>query len=358
MRQSMEASTFENALLGVKQEILARAALRAQAEWPALELASARALIAAVDSCEAEWKRGREQISGDGAASTRPEDLCSVLDGLLSAFSGLQEAQKTARASESGMCSADLDIQARASTVRPLVDALLDSAIEVHSIMLHKDADGPRSAALASKLRELLGKPSAREALATIRVEVPSHDLFEGIGQQSQEPGRGSSATADSSKDNQAAPADAAEESGKAAAGAPDALLMTVPGEMLPGTASMADGDCDSSSRLWQAVHVGDEATLRALVERQLCNGKMRDASGHSVLWHLIAFGHLGIAEYIMDAFPPGSSKGVEVDEVHERRGDTLLHLLCGGKSFSKEAATLFKRVTAVAPDALLPRPP
>ncbi|CAE8702840.1 unnamed protein product, partial [Polarella glacialis] len=62
------------------------------------------------------------------------------------------------------------------------------------------------------------------------------------------------------------------------------------------------------------------------------------------------------IAEYIMDAFPPGSSKGVEVDEVHERRGDTLLHLLCGGKSFSKEAATLFKRVTAMAPDALFQR--
>eukprot|EP00438_Fugacium_kawagutii_P026980 Skav224420 [mRNA] locus=scaffold657:322838:327919:+ [translate_table: standard] len=40
----------------------------------------------------------------------------------------------------------------------------------------------------------------------------------------------------------------------------------------------------------------------------------------------------------------------VQVDEVHQRKGDTLLHLLCLNRPFNAEAAALFKHVAAKAP--------
>eukprot|EP00913_Durusdinium_trenchii_P021871 g20550.t2 len=62
---------------------------------------------------------------------------------------------------------------------------------------------------------------------------------------------------------------------------------------------------------LWHAVHVGDEITIARLIHQQLCNGPrerlQRDASGHSVLWHAIAFGHGGIAKRMLERFPVGS---------------------------------------------------
>ncbi|CAK8994728.1 Aspartate aminotransferase, partial [Durusdinium trenchii] len=58
---------------------------------------------------------------------------------------------------------------------------------------------------------------------------------------------------------------------------------------------------------LWHAVHVGDEITIARLIHQQLCNGLQRDASGHSVLWHAIAFGHGGIAKRMLERFPVGS---------------------------------------------------
>ena len=73
---------------------------------------------------------------------------------------------------------------------------------------------------------------------------------------------------------------------------------------------------------------------------RKACDGRIRDAakikgvrdvhgeaSGHSIFWHAISFSHYSLAQYIWEAFPPNTPEGVEVDEVHARRGDTLLHL-------------------------------
>merc|ERR1719181_2170122 len=77
------------------------------------------------------------------------------------------------------------------------------------------------------------------------------------------------------------------------------------------------------TQELWQAVHVGDEAAVNALIQQGLCNGAMMDASGHSVLWHSIAFNHVGLAKLMLDTFPPGSEGGCDLTEVHPRRGDT-----------------------------------
>jgi len=107
------------------------------------------------------------------------------------------------------------------------------------------------------------------------------------------------------------------------------------------------------SSELWHAVHLGDEGAVESLISKGLCTAKMRDASGHSVFWHAIAFNHVGLANLMLEAFPPGTERGVEVAEIHPRKGDTLLHLLCQCKTFGTQLAHLFKRIAAAAPSAL-----
>jgi len=108
------------------------------------------------------------------------------------------------------------------------------------------------------------------------------------------------------------------------------------------------------SPELWHAVHIGDEATISDLILGGLCNGVMSDLSGHSVFWHAIAFGHFGLAKMILDTFPPGSEFGVDVTEVHPKRGDTLLHLLCQTRPFGFEVAELFERIAAAVPHSVL----
>mmetsp|Transcript_113560 Transcript_113560/g.220158 ORF Transcript_113560/g.220158 Transcript_113560/m.220158 type:complete len:939 (+) Transcript_113560:87-2903(+) len=106
----------------------------------------------------------------------------------------------------------------------------------------------------------------------------------------------------------------------------------------------------EGSAALWHAVHVGDQTAVHELIGRGMCTAKMRDASGHSVLWHAVAFRHCGLVNLMLDVFAPGTLDGVELDEVHPRRGDTLLHLLCQQPSFGTQQAQLFKRISAAIP--------
>lgn len=107
------------------------------------------------------------------------------------------------------------------------------------------------------------------------------------------------------------------------------------------------------SPELWRAVHVGDEHVVARLIQQGLCNGLQKDASGHSVLWHAIAFGHWGLARMMLERFPPASQDGVDVNEVHHRKGETFLHLLCQCRPFSSETATIFKALAEAMPHAL-----
>ncbi|CAE7476782.1 unnamed protein product, partial [Symbiodinium necroappetens] len=107
------------------------------------------------------------------------------------------------------------------------------------------------------------------------------------------------------------------------------------------------------ATQLWHAVHTGDLEIVKAFVRRGACTGKSRDASGHSILWHAITFNHHSLARFMVETFPPGTDDGIEVDEVHQRRGDTLLHLLCLSRSFDAEAAALFKKLATKAPPAV-----
>lgn len=99
------------------------------------------------------------------------------------------------------------------------------------------------------------------------------------------------------------------------------------------------------SAELWQAVHKGDCDTIKKLVEKGACWAGLRDASGHSVLWHLVAWGHYTLALFMIDRFPFGSEGAGEAGDVHPTRGDTLLHLLGRARPFGAEAGEVFKRV-------------
>jgi len=55
----------------------------------------------------------------------------------------------------------------------------------------------------------------------------------------------------------------------------------------------------------------------------------------------------------MLDTFPSGTDKGVDVAEVHPRKGDTLFHLLCHSKQFGPELAHVFKRLAVVSPPSL-----
>lgn len=318
LRRVCEEATRVEELLGVNPEVLCQDALQAQAEWPAQDLAEARKLMAAVDACEAAMQCGRAQISlTDTVADSKPEELCDALESLLNSFVGLKAAQANARSSSCAMvCRADLGVEGRARALRPLADALLDKAVEVNA---------ENGGSFAEKVREVLQSDSAKQVLEELGIEVPS-DLLEGAAEV-KTPQKAAAA-----EQSAGSPVD-----GPAILSAAEKPLVQLP-------------SVGEAMHLWQAVHVGDLDTVKAFVDRKACDGKLRDASGHSVLWHALAFNHMNLAKYMLDTFPAGTTSGIEVDEMHRRRGDTLLHLLCMSKSFGPDAAGIFKRLASKAP--------
>lgn len=125
----------------------------------------------------------------------------------------------------------------------------------------------------------------------------------------------------------------------------------------LPGDRSRAKNEMGHETgcaELWHAVHVGDEQAIRRMIGSGDCNARMRDASGHSVLWHALAFGHNSIAQLMLDKFPPGMDGGVDIAEVHYKRHDSLLHLMCSGRTFGEGEAALFRKLCELAPPGLM----
>jgi len=390
-RIAQEAEKVE-ALLGIPPQVLARDAL-AQGEWPAADLAQARAVLAAVDAYEAATQAARSQISAEveETPSSTPSwsSVCQALEKLLDAWSGLRAAELEAQKhTELAVSRVNLAVEAHGNAIRPLCDALMDKVIEVHTSLSQKavapgvvDPDGTISsddavglAVFTGRLRALFQQKHIQEAIQTLQLDMPSHELFQVSPEEPEIP--------EWQKPKEHGAEDDIEKLGKIeekveeiveptmttmattdalsvspplgpttvlapAAELDDALMQTVPDAGCSGP--MASGS-QSTATLWHAVHVGDKAEVQTCIDGGACTGKMRDASGHSVLWHAIAFNHPGIAELMLDNFPPGTAQGVDVGEIHPRKGDSLLHLLCQSKSFGTEAAALFKRITKAIP--------
>ncbi|CAK9088689.1 unnamed protein product [Durusdinium trenchii] len=297
LRSLVEAADGVERLLDAAEdaELLQREAVSSQVDWPAEELKYARVIVLALDAWETALAKGKEQLTAEAAGGA----IYSSLGALLRSFRELREAEAQAQASGSAAVQhADLGLAGKETALRPLSEALLDKALEL------------KGEALQSFRTQLLNDEGQMEMLKDLRVQLP--DLQSG---------------------EEEAPI----------------LLSQVKGIETETEEAQDTGPLDPE-RLWRAVHTGDESIVKAFVGRKACDGRTRDASGHSIFWHAISFHHHSLAQYIWETFPPGTATGVEVDEVHERKGDTLLHLLCMSRPFNAEVAALFKRVAAKAP--------
>jgi len=280
----------------VDPEILQRDAVSSQLEWPAKELKFARVLVAALDAWEKALAKGKEQLTAAPENAVIGESITALLES----FQQMQVAQREAQASGSpAVRHADIGLTGKETGLRPLLEALLDKAQELEQLESFK--------------AQLQDDEVRMQMLSDLKVQLPdSH-----VGKTEPLP----LGTED----------------------VPTAVEATDP-------VKQEEDEHLDPQKLWRAVHTGDESIVKAFVARKACDGTSRDASGHSIFWHAISFNHHSLAQYFWESFPPGSAGGIEVDEVHYRKGDTLLHLLCLCRPFNAEAAALFKRVAAKAP--------
>jgi len=169
-------------LLGVPRQVLERETL-IEAEWPAPDLNEARKVLASVDACELATARARGQIE-ESDGDVTPSSLCTTLDDLITSWSELRKTQAASRKGEVlAMQRVDLAVEARATTIRLLCDALLDKAIELHEDLRQKARDTTSSAdemvEFGQRLRSFLEQDWVQEVLKALQVDVPKHEVFQ-----------------------------------------------------------------------------------------------------------------------------------------------------------------------------------
>jgi len=97
---------------------------------------------------------------------------------------------------------------------------------------------------------------------------------------------------------------------------------------------------------LWESVVQGDIPTLQEFIARgRLSSGRLCDMNGHSIFWNALAYQQQQVAMFLLQHFPPGSAKGIDLMEVHARRKDTLLHLCVYFQYFTAQVAELFQSI-------------
>lgn len=125
--------------------------------------------------------------------------------------------------------------------------------------------------------------------------------------------------------------------------GAVEATQRPAPRRMLNTTPQPPAVSTDE--HLWQAVVQGDITTLEGFAHRGvLVSGRLNDQNGHSIFWNAVAFQQPQVALWLLRRFPPesGALMGVDFNEVHERRGDSLLHICLHLQDYSV-ASELFR---------------
>lgn len=354
------------------------------------ELSAARDAVGAEDAFDAASAGARVQLDGHPGSNTKPDTVLEVLERLLASWVQLGHTECALRAPGKADCIAGrvgLVSQARRLEVSVLCEALLERAVEERARL--RAMPSMDTAVFEDRFQALCSDGWARTALAGLGVEVPGDgaaprtQLSSAVGaaeaskprqrshSRGKSPRRRSSKSASrerkvSFKDSKAAvSADsfARQQSGgsTASGGAPAPGVATYVSSTMAGggypTAGAAAGPGkDDLSELWHAVHVGDELAVKRLITPGKFTARTTDAAGHSVFWHLIAWGHLRLALVVLGRFPfeDPAGGGPDVDERHKTRGDSLLHLVCRVENFGKDAAEILKRIATSAPQAVL----
>jgi len=390
LRRLVKEADRVEGLLDSSTEVLSRSNI-IEAGWPAPDLAQARAVLGAVDACEAATSAARDQIRAEDttADGESPGVLCNSLQNLLETWARLQSTEAEMRRTDLPASKVDLMMEGRRNAISPLCAALMDKVEGTYASLKSSAGDkASESASIVRKFIEKLQKDDvSRCALQSLEVEIPVLDetptqrLMSVVDEDAISPTRTAgdvAAAAQAAVDaavkamntqaDESSPTTTPQRlSSPFAIGSAevDTIAKTVPTATVGRASASGSVPASSSQRyivpsgsaeLWHAVHVGDEAAVRHYMNAGACDGTLRDASGHSVLWHCIAFNHIALANLMFDTYPPGSEKGVEVSETHQRKGDTMLHILCSSKSFSAETATLFKKIAVSAPEEIFLR--
>ncbi|OLQ07316.1 hypothetical protein AK812_SmicGene9323 [Symbiodinium microadriaticum] len=105
---------------------------------------------------------------------------------------------------------------------------------------------------------------------------------------------------------------------------------------------------------LWRAIVNGDVASVEAIIRQGgLVSGRTQDPSGHSVLWDAVAFQRPEVAILLLRLFPPDMLHGVALGELHQRNGNSLLHLVSSFQQFDSQSEGLFAMLFERMPEAL-----
>lgn len=369
---------------GIPQHLLKKEALK-EAGIPVEEVEEARRLLMAVTATEEAASQCRRCL-----AEARHASPAFELRQLLESWENLRKAESSLKEGPQKSClNVDLESERRLQSLRPLCEALLAevdiagddqawfrSALQNMGVQAAvnagRDAEGPqlptRGRPCATGMPAAALAAAAEAAVARSRSPTPPPGIrpastadMEGSAVRGKSivleeevtfAGPGLSSFIESQREalsrqrqlqapeREAVPSKAYVEKDSAVSNG------LHPKPSMPASAA-------GSPELWHAVHIGNEALVSRLIQQGQCNGRQKDASGHSVLWHAIAFGHIGIALLMLDSCPAGEPGGVDASEVHPRKGDTFLHLLCQCRPFTKETAGLFKRVAEAVPAAL-----
>jgi len=321
---SSEARTAHPAelqrVLELADGIQARSKLREEdlesAGWPQTALRKIRDIVHVLTRWQQSEDAAKQVISNKtGAAEKALTDVVAVLEEICSNWRDLKACAEATTGSTEERLRVDLGLGRRASAATPMVSAMLDKALaltrrepdllavrRLEALLAWQADQGVRSAAWDLGVSSLL-EPAMRELSECMQGLSPT--TLEGSSASSA-PARGSGA------------------------------LLSAP------------------EILWRAIVNGDVYAVESIIRQGgLVSGRTQDPSGHSVLWNAIAFQRTEVALLLLRYFPPDALHGVSLGELHQRNGNSLLHLISSFQPFPPQAEGLFAVLFERMPEAM-----
>ncbi|CAK9010979.1 BTB domain-containing protein [Durusdinium trenchii] len=273
--------------------------------WPTRELKAIRELVSGLhkwQGCEQQAKEALGPQQQDALT-----DVVTVLEQLFTAWRNLSELVKQGDP-ERVHIHVDLSMESRAFASTPLVSALLDKAIA----RARHEPD-----LVAVRRLEALLSWQVELGIKSAAYELGVQPFLEQILKELSECLQGTRRLEQS--------------------------FVTPGGTML-----------STPEVLWRAIVHGDLASVESIIRLGgLVSGRTQDPSGHSVLWNAIAFERPEVALLLLRYFPPDVLHGVALGELHQRNGNSLLHLVSGFQHFSAQCEGLFAMLFERMPEAL-----
>jgi len=273
--------------------------------WPTRELKAIRDLVSSLQKWQSCEQAAKEALGPKLEALT---DVVTVLEQMFTAWRNLSTLTQQGDP-ERIRIRADFGMRSRASASTPLVSALLDKAIA--RVRHEPDLVAVRRLEALLNWQVELGSKSAACELGVLPfLEQMLKELSECL--------QGTTRLQSSFQ--------------------------------MPGNSTLLS----TPEVLWRAIVHGDLASVESIIRHGgLVSGRTQDPSGHSVLWNAIAFERPEVALLLLRSFPPDMLHGVALGELHQRNGNSLLHLVSSFQHFNAQCEGLFAMLFERMPEAL-----